>query len=152
MTEESQEGTTAAIEDTIEEAALDASVETGTTVEETASSQLPENSEETPEVQAEPTLEASDTAETTEPAPLEGALKTEDPPASNEPDWIVQLRRYHHNINGLLAAKENLKIVAVNRGANPAFTKNWSREANSMMRLAVIMRDRLELATGKPHK
>jgi hypothetical protein len=59
------------------------------------------------------------------------------------PRWITDLKRYHNDMNGLLAAKENLKLVALDKSVKPSFRYQWSLESNSVMRITVILRRRL---------
>jgi isopenicillin N synthase-like dioxygenase len=73
-------------------------------------------------------------------------------PESNKPNlpkWVHLLNKYHNDFNGLLAGKENLKIVAVNLDAKPSFYRKWSTEANQVMRVTASLRRRSVTAQKK---
>lgn len=105
---------------------------------------------ETPELQAQPPSPEAGSPE------ISNENKAESTPAS-EPTtappttkprpkveaWVRQLHRYHNDMNGLLAAKENFKIVAVNKSAKQAFYRKWSYEANQVLRLTSVLRRRM---------
>lgn len=79
-----------------------------------------------------------------DPVPIPNSEPIHAAPPEILPDWLVQLSRYHNDSNGLLAAKENLKLVAVNEQASPAFYRKWSLEANQIMRLTSNLRRRMD--------
>jgi hypothetical protein len=62
------------------------------------------------------------------------------------PKWLILLGKFHDESNGLLAGKENLKIVATNLNAKPSFYRKWSFEANQSMRLTASLRRRIAAA------
>jgi hypothetical protein len=64
----------------------------------------------------------------------------------NSPDrdeWRKKLQSFHDVTNGQLAAKENFKLVCIDKKAKPAFAKNFSLEANRSFQLTVNLRRRL---------
>ncbi len=107
-----------------------------------------EDTGETPEVQAEAAMETS-----SEPNIEADLTPSEQPaPSSADPElpvWIQQISRYHDDMNGLLAGKENLKIMAVNTSARPSFYKKWVYEANQFARLTVNLRHRRRRALAR---
>lgn len=136
--------------------------------EETASSaELPqdksgEDTGETPEVQAEAAMETSNepnieagltpTLESDDQADINKPVAEQTTPSSSDPGlpvWIQQISRYHDDMNGLLAGKENLKIMAVNTSARPSFYKKWVYEANQFARLTVNLRHRRRRALAR---
>ena len=97
-----------------------------------------EDTGETPEVQAEAAMAASNepnieadlapSPESEDQADIDKLMAEQTAPSSQEPElpvWIQQISRYHDDMNGLLAGKENLKIMAVNTSARPSFYKKW---------------------------
>ena len=106
------------------------------------------------EVQAEaagPSEDLSETAPVPGENPPDSATVTPIPakPASNLPAWVHEMSRYHNDMNGLLAGKENLKIMAVNTSARPSFYKKWVYEANQFARLTVNLRHRQRRAFAR---
>lgn len=86
-----------------------------------------QNSEETPTMKAE----ASDQGQN---APLA---------------WKSELNRFLQSANGVLATKENLKLVSVDKKLNPAYVKSWKLESNRYFQLLVNLRRReKETKTG----
>lgn len=81
--------------------------------------------------------------------PVNTPEKPADDSAEEGSAWIGELNRFHNNMNELLYEKENLKIVAVNKSAKPSFYKQWSKEANNVLRITAILRRRLNAATKK---
>lgn len=99
-----------------------------------------EDTGETAEVQAEAVESASETPGSHDSSDTAPASAEE--PALKLPEWVLQISRYHNDMNGLLAGKENLKIMAVNTSARPSFYKKWVYEANQFARLTVNLRHR----------
>jgi hypothetical protein len=62
--------------------------------------------------------------------------------AVQSPQWRQELKRFHNDINGILAAKENYKLVCVDQNAKPSFAKAWKQEANRYFQLIVNLRRR----------
>ena len=56
--------------------------------------------------------------------------------------WRQHLNRFHHDINGILATKENFKLVCVDKQAKDAFSRNWKLESNRYFQLVVNLRRR----------
>ena len=56
---------------------------------------------------------------------------------------LKELIRFHYEMNGLLAGKENLKIMAIDTKAKMAFYRKWVHEANSAFRITCDLRHRL---------
>ncbi len=113
-------------------------------------SEVPENATGTQDTGESPDIqqkaESKDTVNLSEAVPgrdqPEPAPHKEDKSASNAPKWVQLLDDFHNNFNGLLAGKENLKLVAVNLDAEPSFYRKWSLEANQVMRLTSSLRRR----------
>lgn len=81
--------------------------------------------------------EQKDTAQTQE---FQGKGAGEPPAPSKTPLEIFDI--FFDNINGLLAAKENLKLQALYLSLNEAYMRKWSTEANFHFTLAVSLRKR----------
>lgn len=92
-----------------------------------------EDTGETGEVQAEAAIGTDEPKVEAAPAA---------PPQSDLPEWLQQISRYHDGMNGLLAGKENLKIMAINITVRPSFYKKWVYEANQFARLTINLRHR----------
>jgi hypothetical protein len=75
--------------------------------------------------------------------------KSQSPSKKEAPAWVAKISDYHNHINGLLAGKENMKLVAVNVSARQPFYKKWSLEANQVMRLTASLRRRSQEAQEK---
>lgn len=99
---------------------------------------------ETAEVQAE--AGAGEPPVASEATPQEQTPATSPEPPTKAalvlPSWVKQISRYHNDMNGLLAAKENLKIMAVDKSVRHSFYKKWVFEANQYARLTVNLRHR----------
>jgi len=109
----------------------------------------PQDTGDSPEVQvkAEGTSGEADNSEN-----LRTAANADTPKSSTrvqDPKWTELLAKFHNESNGLLAGKENLKIVATNVKAKPPFYRKWSLEANQVMRLTASLRRRLKSAKSK---
>jgi len=89
------------------------------------------------------------TAESSAPAEDSGeaAIKKEEAvrapkKAVQPPQWRQELKRFHNDINGILATKENYELVCVDQNAKPSFAKAWKQEANRYFQLIVNLRRR----------
>ncbi len=65
--------------------------------------------------------------------------------ADKIPKWRIELNRFHNDVNGILATKENLKLVSMDKNTKPSFARNWKQDANRYFQLIVNLRRR---ATG----
>lgn len=59
-----------------------------------------------------------------------------------EEEWRKHLKRFHNDINGVFAAKENFMLVCVDKQAKDSFARNWKQEANKYFQLVVNLRRR----------
>lgn len=57
--------------------------------------------------------------------------------------WKLQLKRFHDDVNDVLASKENLKLKTLNIKTRPEFFREWTSESNRYMILMVNLRRRL---------
>ena len=113
------------------------------TAETTSQDRSGEDTGETGEVQAEAVEGSSAVSKETAADTAPAAPKN---PELDWPEWLQQISRYHNDMNGLLAGKENLKVMAVNTSARPSFYKKWVYEANQFARLTVNLRHRKQRA------
>jgi hypothetical protein len=65
--------------------------------------------------------------------------------ADKIPKWLNELNRFHHDVNGILATKENLKLVSMDKNIKPSFARAWKQDVNRYFQLIVNLRRR---ATG----
>jgi hypothetical protein len=121
------------------ESALEASPEP-------AAETSPEDTGDSADIQAQ--LPAGDPQSPVEASKVDAASQNQ--ASSEDPRWVTDLKRYHYDMNGLLAAKENYKIVAVDKSAKPSFYRQWSAEANNVMRITAILRRRLATYNNQP--
>jgi hypothetical protein len=94
---------------------------------------------QTPDAKAESSAPAEDSGE--------AAIKKEEAAvarkkAEQTPEWRRELKRFHNDINGILAAKENYKLVCVDQNAKPSFARTWKQESNRYFQLMVNLRRR----------
>lgn len=54
-----------------------------------------------------------------------------------------QLKRFHDDVNDVLASKENLKLKALSIKTRPEFFREWTAESNRYLILMVNLRRRL---------
>ncbi len=79
-------------------------------------------------------------------APPEDSGEPETKKAEDAADlrWKDALLNFHDKLNGVLAAKENMKLVAVEQKVHPAYVLNWKIQSNRHFQLVVAMRRRLK--------
>lgn len=126
--------------------------EAAAAVSEVESSEAEAGSQDTgeaPQIQAEPATQTNSAQGSAEALNSPETSTGPEEVSKGEKTWRDHLVRYHNDMNGLLAAKENLKIVAVNKAARPSFYKKWSLEANQFMRITAILRRRLAWSEKK---
>jgi hypothetical protein len=125
-------------------------------IAEEITSDLESGAELTPESPSEATEsapeESTDSSQSEEaPAPAENnedqAIKKaqavgEGEKPARKPAWNKELERFHDDINGILATKENLKLVALDKNARQSFSRLWRTESNRFFQLAVNIRRR----------
>lgn len=57
--------------------------------------------------------------------------------------WRHELKRFHDNVNDVLASKENLKLKTLSIKTRPEFFREWTWESRQYMILMVNLRRRL---------
>ena len=59
-----------------------------------------------------------------------------------EEPWRKHLKRFHNDVNGVFATKENCKLVCVDKKAKDSFARNGRLESNKYFQLVVNLRRR----------
>lgn len=77
-----------------------------------------------------------------EPTTMKEEASNQDSTSKLDDAWKKDLKRYLNDMNGVLAAKENLKLVWVDKRLNPAYAINWKIESNRYFQLMVNLRRR----------
>lgn len=77
------------------------------------------------------------------PAEDSGEPGTKKAEAANDEMWKKDLLEFHDRVNGVLAAKENLQLVAVDQKIHSAYSQSWKRQCNRYFQLSVALRRRL---------
>jgi hypothetical protein len=70
----------------------------------------------------------------------------------NAHQWKQELKRFHDNVNEVLASKENLKLKTLSIKTRPEFFQEWTRESRQYMILMVNLKRRLESASNSDQK
>lgn len=86
---------------------------------------------------------ATETA-TPEPAEDSGEPATKKAEAATPGSWQVDLQAFESRMNGLLAAKENLKLVAACEKLHSAYALSWKYQSNRYFQLVSTLRRRLK--------
>jgi hypothetical protein len=76
-----------------------------------------------------------------------GEPETKKAEAVADPEWRKNLKEFHDKVNGVLAAKENMKVVAMDQKIHSAYSQNWKIQCNRYFQLTVAMRRRLNNGT-----
>ncbi len=88
---------------------------------------------------AEPLVPAEDSGD-------QGTKKAEaassSPKSAAVEPWRKHLKRFHDDVNGVFATKENFKLVCVDKKAKESFSRNWKVESNKYFQLVVNLRRR----------
>lgn len=66
--------------------------------------------------------------------------------------WKQELKRFHDNVNEVLASKENLKLKTLSIKTRPEFFREWTWETRQHMILMVNLRRRLGSASTSDQK
>ena len=66
--------------------------------------------------------------------------------------WSHELKRFHDNVNDVLASKENLKLKTLSIKTRPEFFADWTWESRQYLILMVNLRRRLGTASGSGQK
>jgi hypothetical protein len=66
--------------------------------------------------------------------------------------WKQELKRFHDNVNEVLASKENLKLKTLSIKTRPEFFREWTWESRNYMILMVNLRRRLGSASTSDQK
>jgi hypothetical protein len=76
--------------------------------------------------------------------------KAEAAPSSTP--WKIDLQTFESKMNGLLATKENMRLVAINEKIHSAYALSWTRDSNHYFRLLSNLRRRLnDVTVGGKH-
>jgi beta-xylosidase len=59
-----------------------------------------------------------------------------------DPSWRTELKRFHDDINLVLASKENLRLVAIDIKVPQEFAEDWKLASNRYFKLMVNLRKR----------
>lgn len=70
----------------------------------------------------------------------------------NARQWKQELKRFHDNVNAVLASKENLKLKTLSIRTRPEFFREWIWESRQHMILMVNLRRRLGSASNSDQK
>jgi hypothetical protein len=76
-----------------------------------------------------------------------GEPETKKAEAAADHEWQKQLKTFESKINGLLAAQENLKLVAVDQNLHSAYVEDWKLQSNRYFQLVVALRRRIRSGT-----
>jgi hypothetical protein len=66
--------------------------------------------------------------------------------------WQQELKRFHDDVNDVLASKENLKLKTLSIKTRPEFSREWTYESNRYMLLMVNLRRRLRSGSNVDQK
>ena len=58
------------------------------------------------------------------------------------PSWRTELKRFHDDLNMVLASKENLRLVAIDIKVPQEFAEDWKLASNRHLKLMVNLRKR----------
>lgn len=70
----------------------------------------------------------------------------------NARQWKQELKRFHDNLNEVLASKENLKLKTLSIKTRPEFFREWTWKSRQHMILMVNLRRRLGSASNSDQK
>ena len=56
--------------------------------------------------------------------------------------WRVELKRFHADVNMVLASKENLRLVAIDIKVPQEFAEDWKLASNRYLKLMINLRKR----------
>ena len=63
--------------------------------------------------------------------------------AVNNDEWKNKLSNFQNKMNGVFAAKENMKLVAVEEKVHVAYATKWKQQSNRYFQLVVALRRRI---------
>lgn len=72
-----------------------------------------------------------------------GEPATKKAEAAFDAAWINDARGFENRMNGLLAAKENLRLVAAHEKLHSAYSLSWKNQSNRYFQLVVMLRRRI---------
>ena len=121
-------------ESTSPEATIEAEPKSASEIEASA----PENSlEKSPEKPPEDIREPGTNKEEATAGSPESEIKSK-----ADASWRAELKRFHDDINMVLASKENLSLVGVDIKVRQEFAEDWKLASNRYLKLMVNLRKR----------
>jgi hypothetical protein len=125
-------------ESTSTEAAIQAEPKSASEIETSAPENSPENSlEKSPGKPPEDIREPGTNKEEATAGSPESEIKSK-----ADSSWRTELKRFHDDINMVLASKENLSLVAVDIKVRQEFAEDWKLASNRYIKLMVNLRKR----------
>ena len=125
-------------ESTSPEASIESEPKSTSEIETSAPEKSPENSLETPPRRPPEDIREPETKkqEATAGSP-ESEIKSQ-----VDSSWRTELKRFHDDINLVLASKENLRLVAIDIKVPQEFAEDWKLASNRYLKLMVNLRKR----------